>query len=195
MATSRKIITPVFRVSYAHIWTPTQSDAGKDVYSVTAIFNPDADLKALRELEAEVRKSKWPNAKPTDKFKSPFREGTWEEYDLDKNPEYAGKIIATFRSYGRPVGVVGPDRQPIVDQKLFYSGCFAIASVTAYPYERQGNKGVSFGLANIMKMRDGDPLAGSHNAEVDFKEVKLEDYGISADKPFGDVSEDDLQGL
>lgn len=178
MPQSRKIITPIFRVSYQHIWMPSRPEnSDKDVYSVTAIFDSDTDLKDLLSLVKEVRDAKWKDGKVAG-FKSPFRRGVEDEFDLSKNPEYAGKIITTFRSYGRPVGVVGPDKQPIIDQTEFYSGCYAIASVTAYAYDRQGNKGVSFGLANLMKMKDGEPLASINKAEVDFAEIRVSDYGV-----------------
>lgn len=163
------IITPEFRVSYANIWVPKENDKGKKVFSVTAIFPPDTDLAPLKALLVQAKEAKFPNMKG--KCKTPLRFGNDEEYDLEKNPEYAGNWITSFRSYERPVGVVDLQRQPILDQQDFYSGCYAVASVSAYAYDFEGTKGVAFGLRNIMKTRDGEPLAGTAKAEVDFAEM------------------------
>lgn len=187
MATESKeqnfVITPLFRVSYAHVWAPQEAKgSGKKYYAVTAIFDKDADLEPMKKLLAAAKAKKFPGY--SGKVKSPIRFGrrgdgvtTEDEFDFEKNPEYEGKYVCVFRSYERPVGVVDAQRQPIIDQAEFYSGCYAVASISAFGYDQEGSKGVSFGLRNVMKIKDGEPLAGSAKAEVDFASVDTSGFG------------------
>lgn len=181
----RKVVTPVFRVSFNKIFRPDQNERGQNVYSITAIFDSDADLKAMEQLVKETREAKY-QKKVIPNFREPFRKGVDSEYDLSKYPEYKGKIICTFKSYGRVVRVIGPDKQEILDEEDFYSGCYARAAITAFTYDQQGNKGVSFGLASLMKVKDGERLAGSvSNPEDDFKEFPVEGFGEENSGQFG----------
>lgn len=193
--------TPIFRVSYAHIWKPqiAKSD-GRKIYSLTAIFEPDADIKEMLAVAQAAKEKKFGTAKVPG-FKKPFTrwtpESVGEEKYLEKmetNPEYDGKIVCVMKSYERAVGVVGPDAKPIIEQGEFYSGCYAIASYNAFAYDMPESKGVSFGLINIMKMKDGDPLSAmAVRAETDFQEVKLADYGIDNSQMFDNA--DLLEGV
>lgn len=179
MANTRKVVTPIFRVSYAHLWTPSKSESGSDVWSVTGIFDEDADLDELNAIIEEAKKAKWP--KGAGKLKMPIRYGDTEEFDLAKNPEYEGKYIVPMRSYNRAVHPVDRNKKPIQDKDRFYSGCYAIASVVAYDFNSNGNKGVAFGLQSIMKVRDGEPLVAYSNPEQDFAEVDVSQYGEEVD--------------
>ena len=85
-----------------------------------------------------------------------------------------------------------------MEQGEFYPGCWARVSTNAYAYEQKGNKGVAFGLINIQKLRDDDPLAGSAvKAESDFEPVagSSEDpdaYSGDDDVFGGEESSDDM---
>ncbi len=193
----RRINTPKFRVSYQHIWTPQENDDGSKVYSVTMIFDKDADLDEMNEILDQAANKKWGNQRPR-KMNLPWKDGT--EYYLDnekKNPEYKGKIICSASSYEQPVAVTKLDRRyeagdprrivDITDQSEFYSGCFAVAAITAFGYEKKGKKGVSFGLQNIIKVGNGDPLVKFANPQDDFCELD--------DSMFDDDDDDDLGDL
>lgn len=188
--TQAKVVTPIFRTSFCKIFKAGKSEDGKDVYSVVAIFDKDADLKPLQKIVDAAKKAKWGD-KPVANFKSPFRKGTSDEYDLTRYPEYKGKIICSFRSYERKPGIIGPDKQEIIDPNDFYSGCFARAAVTAYAYDSKGNKGVSLGLSSLMKVKDGEPLSAiSGNASEDFSGIAAVDNSSEFDDD-DDESEDE----
>lgn len=173
-----KILTPVFRVSYPHIFTPQRSEDDKnDVYGCQMIFDEDTDLSEMKKLALAVRTTAFGK---DGKFKKTFRGD--DEFDLKKNPEYEGKIIVSARSYNRPVQVVKRNPsvkkgakgwvEPITDQNEFYAGCYAIAAVTCYDFNHpKGGKGVAFGLSNIIKVRNGEPLVNRSNPEEDFEEI------------------------
>ena len=56
--------------------------------------------------------------------------------------------------------------------------------MVAFTYDTKGNKGVSFGLNNVQKVKDDEPLGNFSRAEDDFDEV--EDFdGPGGKKPEG----------
>lgn len=176
----KMVFTPKFRVSFPNVIEPQIDDDGKAVYGLTAIFDSDADLSELRDLVDSTIRRKYPNfdkwsAQQKAKFRMPFRDG--DSHDLEKYPEYEGKITAGMRNKHNKPGCLNAAKQPIEDKREFYSGCYAIAQVTAFCYDVSGNKGCAFGLQNVMKIHDGEPLAAGVKAEVAFKDIDPGKYG------------------
>ena len=163
--------TPRGRVSFPSVFTATETPNGDKKFQLTLIF--DKDDPGLPKLEAEVEecmKRKW-GKKPA-KYKSPFLDG-----DEDGKPEYKGKTFIRLSSKAdRRPGVVDQDREPIeASDGSFYSGCYARASYNLYGWEYMGKHGVSFGLKNVQKMADGEPLDGRTKPEDDFDDLSAED--------------------
>ena len=48
---------------------------------------------------------------------------------------------------------------------------YARVTINFYAYDTAGNRGVGCGLGNVLKIRDGEPLAGGASAESDFAGV------------------------
>lgn len=183
-------ITPKFRVSYPQVFRAKRNDLnGKDEYSIVALFPKGADLSALNaQIVAAATekwgadKSKWPKG-----LRNPIRDQAEKEKE-GKLPEgyEAGAMFISLKSQQRP-GLVDENRQPIIDESNFYAGCFARAQVRAFAYDQKGNKGVSFGLQNLQKMGEGDPLSGRQKAEDAFEAVAgagSTSAGGSAEDPF-----------
>ena len=55
-----------------------------------------------------------------------------------------------------------------MDPSEFYSGCYGRASITFFPYNTQGSKGIACGLNNLMKTEEGEKLGGVSSAAADF---------------------------
>ena len=49
-----------------------------------------------------------------------------------------------------------------------YSGMYGRVTINFYGYSNSGNRGVGCGLGNVLKTRDGEPLAGGASAAADF---------------------------
>ena len=49
-----------------------------------------------------------------------------------------------------------------------YSGMYARVTINFYGYNQRGRRGIGCGLGNVMKTRDGEPLAGGATAAMDF---------------------------
>lgn len=183
------LLTPEFRVSYPNVFKPQRNKLnGKDEYSLEAVFPKGADLSKLMKAAEDVLierwgadKSKWPKG-----LRNPFKDQSMKTKDVDgkqvlAEPYEAGAIFLNLKSEQRP-GVVNEQVQDIVDQKEFYPGCWARASVNAYAYDQAGNRGVNFGLVNVQKVKDGDPLGKRTRPEDDFAPVtKTETAQTSTD--------------
>jgi hypothetical protein len=186
---TRKVTTPEFRASFTYIFKPQDPMPGAadptPKYGVTMLFDEKARAtpayKAMRDLAVAALKEKfgdkvvpdgsgWFKLKVAEgafkELKNPFRDGA-EKAELDG---YAGMVFVAATTKMQP-GLVGPDLQRIISEQDFFSGCYARATVTAYGYDKSGNRGAAFGLQNVQKLRDGEAFSGRTAAENDFDEV------------------------
>lgn len=173
---TRRVITPIARLSYPNIFKPgkAMSEGQDEKYSCELIFEPGADLIALKNAAQEALELKWPKGAPKG-LRSPFRDGI----ENREGEEYQGRIFISARSKDRPGVVIGRNRDICTDPSEVYGGCYVKASVTAFAYDMSGNRGVSFALNNLWKIRDGEPLGGRRSAEEEFgnEEIDAEAFG------------------
>ena len=179
---TKRVITPIARLSYPYLFEKSEGmNGGEGKYQCELIFGSDADLAELRRAANEAAKDKWGDKIPKN-LRSPFRQGDEDREDKDG---YAGSIFIGARSKDRPGVVVGRDRQPCGDPSEVYGGCYVKASVTAFAYDQAGNKGVSFALNNVWKIKDGEPFGSRRNAEQEFGQAEVdEDAFGEADDSF-----------
>ena len=169
----KAIMTPEFRVSYPALFKPRANKnddgtLGTPKYEITMLFPKGADLSKLKRAAEEAVKEKWKD-KPPKNLRSPFRDQGEKEGD----GYVEGAIFVCARSLLKP-GLVNRQCDDIIDQTEIYPGCYARATVRAYAYDKNGNKGVSFDLCNVQKTRDGEPLAFRRNsAQDDFADDDL----------------------
>jgi len=190
-AEARRVMTPECTLSYPHIFKPApgpksgQEGAGEDLkYSGAFVFDPGADLSALKTAAVYAAKEKWGSAVEEmmrmDDLKFPFRK------DAERKGYKAGSVFLNARTNRKP-GVVSRYADPateraaiITDESEIYPGVRVRASLTAFAYDRKGNKGVSFALNNIQKMGDGERLDNRVAAEVEF-EAELAKEAVDLD--------------
>lgn len=174
-----KVTTPVFRASFLNAFKPRAAFEGKEPqYSVTMLFDRDTDISDLKKAVKQVivetwgaDKTKWPK-----NLRTPFKDGDEKNLEAHK-----GKVVVEARSKNKP-GIVDAKLREIIEQEEVYSGCYMRASINAYAYDVQGNKGVAFGLNNLQKIKDGEAFSGKANAKDDFDEVEeLNDMDESAE--------------
>lgn len=172
-------VSPVGRVSYPFVFTPNVYK-DKATFQLTLLFdkNKSEELAEMKAEAARVAKEKWGDKIPKD-FTSPFYDG---DEKADESPEFAGQTFIRFKraeKRGRPE-VVDARKQPISeDSGVFYAGCYARVSYSCYAWEEGKKGGVSFGLGNVQKVREGEPLDGRTKADNDFD--VLEEVGTEAD--------------
>lgn len=165
-----QVLTPEFRVSFASVFAARAAAEGQEPkFSLTMLFPKTTDISALKQavLEAIIakwgpEKAKWPKG-----LRLPFRDGSEKEYD-----GYENTTFCTASSKMRP-GLVNQEMVQITTPDEFYSGCYARATIAAFAYDKAGNKGVSWGLRNIQKTRDGEPFSGKNKPEADFDAIPV----------------------
>jgi hypothetical protein len=166
--TKVKVVTGKVRFSYAHVFQPASSiEGGTPKYSVSIII-PKSDKDTIARLQKAFEDTKaaasayFGGAVPKN-LKGGLRDGDAEKDD----PAYANSYFINANSAQKP-GVVDQDLNPIIDSSEFYSGCYGRASITFYPYNAQGSKGIACGLNNVQKLEEGEKLGGSTTAAADF---------------------------
>lgn len=186
--TTDPILTPVGRVSWPYLAKP--DDNGK--YGMTMIFDKDTDIKALKKLVLDCIKEEWGDKFKPNQLSLPFKAGN-DKADDEGNvrPEHVDATLVTVGTKYAPTcldGTKGKKQIPTADVEAeVYPGCYAIAQVHAYAWEyKEGNKvmkrGVSLGLLNVLKYKDGERLGGGKrfSAEDAFADVEVD---ASADDP------------
>ncbi len=178
---SNRVITPVARLSYPYLFEPSKpmADGGDAKYQCELIFPAGSDMSDLKRAANQAAKDKWGDKIPKN-IRTPFRDG---DKDREGKDGYEGCTFIGARSKDKPGVVVGRDRTPCMDPSEVYGGCFVKASVTAFAYDNAGNKGVSFALNNVWKIRDGEPFGNRRNASEEFQgaEVDEDAFGDSFD--------------
>lgn len=200
MPSDTKVITGDVRLSYARLITPKPNDKGTDVWSVLLLI-PKTDKTTVAKLQAAAEKALETGINNGKIKKGTSLKNAWttlkdgdERDDLDEAPEYAGNYYMNVNAYRKP-GVVIHERDedgellyvngkkslvPITDESDIYSGCYAKASISAYAFNYENTKrGITFGLENILKVRDGEPLGGAAaSPDSDFGDEDGEDGSV-----------------
>ena len=163
-----KVITGKVRASFVHIFEPQSVNGSAPRYSCSFII-PKSDAETIGKIRAAIEEAKqsgvtkWGGKIPPS-LKLPLRDG---DIDRPDDPNYAGAYFVNANSNERP-GVVDRRRVPVTDPLEVYSGCYVRASITFYPFNTNGNRGIACGLQNIQKWCDGEPLNGRVRAEDEF---------------------------
>lgn len=172
----RGVVFGPVRLSYVHLLEKYSHDGDPKSakYSVTILIKKSDTATAdavRRAIEAATKAgvvSKWGGKAPRS-LADPLRDGDEKEGD-----EFQGCWYLNAKCNTRP-HVVDLDCSPIVDEEEVYSGMWANVSVTFFPFDTSGNRGVACGLNNVQKVRDGERLGGRTSAESDFGGVSHDD--------------------
>ncbi len=171
-----KCLTGEVRLSYCNLITPRKplNGQGDAKYSVTLLI-PKRDTATLADLQAAFNAaidagvtSKWQGVRPP--RIDPI---IWDGDGVRANgtpfgDECKGHWVLTASSKNAPQ-VVGMDNinVPLAPQDI-YSGMYARVTVRFFPFNTAGKRGVGCGLGNVLKVRDGEALAGGASAASDF---------------------------
>lgn len=84
-------------------------------------------------------------------------------------------VMTVTSAESRPPVVVYSDKTPITEPSEIYSGCYGKAVINLYVYDTAGKIGVTAGLNGVMKLSDGEPLAGGVITDKDWDEDEDDD--------------------
>lgn len=186
MAAKKSIITPEFRVSYPKVFKaePNKLKNNELEYSLMVLFPKGANLDELKKAAQEALLEKFgpeklKMLKEQGRLRTPFRLQDEKEFTDEVSGKKSmpqgmekGAVFLTVRTKQKP-SVVDQSVKPIMQESDFYGGCYAIASLSVYAYEKGNQAGVNFGLKNVQKTRDGDPLGSRTRPEDDFAPISV----------------------
>lgn len=161
------------RWSYCNVWQAKSINGGILKYSVSMIISKTDTVtvekikKAIQAAYEEGQAKLKGNGKSVPALsviKTPLRDGDAERPD---DEEYKNCYFINANSSTVP-GIVDANRNTIIDSSEVYSGVYGRASISFYAFNSNGNKGISRGLNNLQKIRDGEPLGGRSREEDDF---------------------------
>jgi hypothetical protein len=176
----RDVVTPEFRLVFPSIFEPKSFDDGSEPkYQFIAVFPKDADLTEVRQLVKDTYNEAFP--KGANNAHSPFREGNEKVDDWGEVFKDATYIRCTSK---RQPSVVDSSKVAITDADSVYSGCYARAVISAYSYDRTGNRGVSISFSAIQITRHGKKLGFDSSKLVNkFSAIDATD-AFSTNDPF-----------
>lgn len=173
-----KVLTGECRLSYCNLTTPRAAQqGGEPKYSVTLLI-PKTDVATKADIDAAIQAAAnealskvWNGARPP-QLRVPIYDGDGVRPSrVPFGDECKGHWVMTASTKNKPQ-VVGIDN---INCELapsdIYSGMYARVTIRFFGYSNSGNKGIGCGLGNVMKTRDGEALAGSASASVDFAGV------------------------
>lgn len=189
-AITTNMLTGKVRFSYVHVYEPKAIDpANEPKYSVSILIDK-ADKVTLGKyktivdaLKAEAMAAN--GGRLPANYKTPLRDGDAERPD---DEAYEGKYFLSASSKSKPQ-IVKPGKTKgtfieVTDPDDFYSGCYGIADINFFAFKKAGNQGIACGLNNILKLEDGDSLAGRRSASAAFAEVEIESAASEDEENF-----------
>lgn len=171
-----KVLTGECRLSYCNLNAPRAAQQGGEAkYSVTLLI-PKTDTATKADIDAAINAAAndamtklWNGVRPP-QLKVPIYDGDGVRPNsgVPFGDECKGHWVMTAGTKNKPQ-VVGIDN---INCELapsdVYSGMYGRVTINFYGYSNSGNRGVGCGLGNVLKTRDGEPLAGGASAAADF---------------------------
>lgn len=175
-----KVLTGEVRLSYVNLVAPraNNSDPNADPkYSVTLLI-PKSDLAVKQNIDASIEAAAadaqgkiWNGVRPP-VMPIPIHDGDGvRDNGTPFGPECKGCWVMTASSKQKPQVVHQSDINTELLPQDIYSGMYARVTINFFGYNQRGKRGVGCGLGNVMKTRDGEPLAGGASAAADFAGV------------------------
>jgi len=170
------------RLSYCNLFQPKppfNNPQGDPKFSVTVLV-PKANTQTKALIDQAVNQaidlgvsSKWGGVRPPQPAVCVHDgDGVRPSDGAEFGPECKGCWVFTASCKAdRPPFVVDSQVQRIMDPTQVYSGMWGNVSVTFFPYNAAGKKGIGCGLNGVQKVRDGEPLGSTVTAEEAFKPV------------------------
>ncbi len=175
-----KVLTGEVRLSYVNLvapWTNNNDPNAEPKYSVTLLI-PKTDTAVKQNIDASIEaaatdaQSKiWNGVRPP-VMPIPIHDGDGvRENGTPYGDECKGCWVITASSKQKPQVVHQSDINTELLPQDIYSGMYARVTINFFGYSKNGKRGIGCGLGNVMKTRDGDPLAGGASAAADFAGV------------------------
>ena len=172
-----RVLTGECRLSYVNLVAPRANNndpSAKPKYSVTLLI-PKTDtavyqniLQSIEAAAADAQGKIWNGVRPP-VMPIPIHDGDGvRENGTPYGPGCKGCWGITASSHNKPQVIHQSDINTELAPQDIYSGMYARVTINFFGYARAGKRGIGCGLGNVMKTRDGEPLAGGASAAADF---------------------------
>ena len=172
-----RVLTGECRLSYVNLVQPRANNndpSAKPKYSVTLLI-PKTDtavyqniLSSIEAAAADAQGKLWNGVRPP-VMPIPIHDGDGvRDNGTPYGPECKGCWVITASSNNKPQVIHQSDINTELAPQDIYSGMYARVTINFFGYNRAGKRGIGCGLGNVMKTRDGEPLAGGASAAADF---------------------------
>ena len=166
-STKVKFVTNKVRFSFVHVFEPAENLSGKLKYSASILI-PKTDKAGIAAFNTAFEDCKKANMGYFGGSIPKNLKGALRDGDVEKDDEvYAGHYFFNANADLKP-GVFDENSQEIIDPNEFYSGCYGRASITMFPYDTNGSKGIGYGLSAVKKTEEGTKLGGATASANDF---------------------------
>lgn len=177
-----KVLTGEVRLSYVNLVAPRANNSDPNAtpkYSVTLLI-PKTDVATKQNIDASIEAAAadaqgklWNGVRPP-MMPTPIHDGDGvRENGTPYGDECKGCWVMTASTKNKPQVVHQTDINTELLPQDIYSGMFARVTVNFFGYNRAGKRGIGCGLGNVMKTREGDPLAGGASAASDFAGIGM----------------------
>lgn len=188
-----RVLTGEVRLSYVNLVSPRANNNTPNAdpkYSVTLLI-PKTDvavyeniLSSIEAAAADAQAKLWGGVRPP-VMPNPVHDGDGvRENGTPYGPECKGCWVITASTKQKPQVVHQSDINTELAPQDIYSGMYARVTINFFGYNQAGRRGIGCGLGNVMKTREGEPLAGSVSAAADFAGVG-QTLGAPAQNPMG----------
>lgn len=168
---SRDIVLQNVVLSYPHLFTPRAVQPGQDPkFGANFILPDNFDWTQVQAAIQEAIAEKFGTNVPQN-LNMPW--DVVPATDKNGNPNhYAGRyfIKSGAQQDSRPQ-VVDQNVNPVIDQSLVFAGCIVNAYIQAFAYDKQVNRGVSFGLNAIQIVDNSENVVRLAGGGRDASEV------------------------
>ena len=175
-----RVLTGEVRLSYVNLVSPRANNnnpGSEPKYSVTLLI-PKTDVAVKQNIDASIEAAAvdaqaklWGGVRPP-VMPNPIHDGDGvRENGTPYGPECKGCWVVTASTKQKPQVVHQSDINTELAPQDIYSGMYARVTINFFGYNQAGKRGIGCGLGNVMKTREGEPLAGSVSAAADFAGV------------------------
>ncbi len=172
-----RVLTGEVRLSYVNLVAPRANNNNPNAdprYSVTLLI-PKTDVAVKENIDASIEVAAtdaqaklWGGVRPP-VMPTPIHDGDGvRDNGTPYGPECKGCWVITASSKQKPQVVHQSDINTELAPQDIYSGMYARVTINFFGYSQAGRRGIGCGLGNVMKTRDGEPLAGGASAAADF---------------------------
>jgi hypothetical protein len=169
------ITTGEVRLSYVNVFeAQTRAGSNDAKFSVTVLV-PKTDRATKAAIDAAIAAAIengvtkcWNGVKPPQPSICVHDgDGVRPSDGQPYGAECKGCWVFTASNKNAPF-VVDASVQPILNRQEIYSGIWGRASISFFPYNNNGKKGIGCSLNGIQKLRDGEPLVDRVSADEAF---------------------------